>query len=61
MTGFMMGNLLGTSRLVYALGRDGYLPRVFGRVTETHRVRGPRRRGPLDDVLAVLAEVRTAR
>jgi APA family basic amino acid/polyamine antiporter len=38
MTGFMMGNLLGTSRLVYALGRDGYLPRVFGRVTETHRV-----------------------
>ena len=34
MTGFMMGNLLGTSRLVYALGRDGYLPRVFGRVTQ---------------------------
>ncbi len=38
MTGFMMGNLLGTSRLVYALGRDGYLPRTFGRVTATHRV-----------------------
>mgnify|MGYP003577906436 CR=1 FL=1 len=38
MTGFMMGNLLGTSRLVYALGRDGYLPRVFGRVSESHRV-----------------------
>jgi APA family basic amino acid/polyamine antiporter len=38
MTGFLMGNLLGTSRLVYALGRDGYLPRVFGRVSETHRV-----------------------
>jgi amino acid transporter len=38
MTGFMMGNLLGTSRLVYALGRDGYLPRMFGRVTESHRV-----------------------
>jgi len=38
MTGFMMGNLLGTSRLVYALGRDGYLPRVFGRVTQAHRV-----------------------
>jgi APA family basic amino acid/polyamine antiporter len=38
MTGFMMGNLLGTSRLVYALGRDGYLPRVFGRVTQSHRV-----------------------
>jgi len=38
MTGFLMGNLLGTSRLVYALGRDGYLPRVFGRVTPAHRV-----------------------
>jgi APA family basic amino acid/polyamine antiporter len=38
MTGFMMGNLLGTSRLVFALGRDGYLPRIFGRVTPTHRV-----------------------
>lgn len=38
MTGFLMGNLLGTSRLVFALGRDGYLPRVFGRVTATHRV-----------------------
>ena len=38
MTGFLMGNLLGTSRLVFALGRDGYLPRVFGRVTPTHRV-----------------------
>lgn len=38
MTGFLMGNLLGTSRLVYALGRDGYLPRVFGRVTAQHRV-----------------------
>lgn len=38
MAGFLMGNLLGTSRLVFALGRDGYLPRVFGRVTATHRV-----------------------
>lgn len=38
MTGFLMGNLLGTSRLVFALGRDGYLPRVFGRVTAAHRV-----------------------
>ncbi len=38
MTGFLMGNLMGTSRLVFALGRDGYLPRAFGRVTETHRV-----------------------
>jgi APA family basic amino acid/polyamine antiporter len=38
MTGFLMGNLLGTSRLVYALGRDGYLPRAFGRVSARHRV-----------------------
>ena len=38
MTGFMMGNLLGTSRLVFALGRDGYLPRAFGRVSAKHRV-----------------------
>ena len=38
MTGFLMGNLLGTSRLVYALGRDGYLPRVVGRVSARHRV-----------------------
>jgi APA family basic amino acid/polyamine antiporter len=38
MTGFLMGNLFGTSRLVYALGRDGYLPRAFGRVTAGHRV-----------------------
>lgn len=38
MTGFMMGNLLGTSRLVFALGRDGYLPRIFGRVSASHRV-----------------------
>ena len=38
MAGFLMGNLLGTSRLVYALGRDGYLPHAFGRVTAGHRV-----------------------
>ncbi len=38
MGGFLLGNLLGTSRLVFALGRDGYLPRAFGRVTATHRV-----------------------
>ncbi len=38
MTGFLMGNLFGTSRLVFALGRDGYLPRVFGTVTASHRV-----------------------
>ncbi|HEY0661035.1 MAG TPA: APC family permease, partial [Lysobacter sp.] len=38
MTGFLMGNLLGTSRLVFALGRDGYLPRAFGTVSVRHRV-----------------------
>ena len=38
MTGFLMGNLLGTSRLVFALGRDGYLPSAFARVSASHRV-----------------------
>lgn len=38
MAGFLMGNLLGTSRLVFALGRDGYLPRAFGTVSAKHRV-----------------------
>lgn len=38
MTGFLMGNLLGTSRLVFALGRDGYLPAAFGGVSARHRV-----------------------
>ena len=38
MAGFLMGNLFGTSRLLFALGRDGYLPRVFGSVSATHRV-----------------------
>lgn len=38
MTGFLMGNLLGTSRLVYALGRDGYLPRPFGGISARYRV-----------------------
>ena len=38
MTGFLMGNLLGTSRLIFALGRDGYLPRAFGMVSARHRV-----------------------
>ena len=38
MTGFLMGNLFGTARLVFALGRDGYLPRLFGTVSATHRV-----------------------
>ena len=38
MAGFLMGNLFGTSRLVFALGRDGYLPRIFGTVSAGHRV-----------------------
>jgi len=38
MGGFLMGNLLGTSRLVFALGRDGYLPTAFGAVSARHRV-----------------------
>ncbi|MDB6163109.1 MAG: spore germination family protein [Xanthomonadaceae bacterium] len=38
MTGFLMGNLLGTSRLVFALGRDGYLPQAFAKVSARHRV-----------------------
>ncbi|MCB1573728.1 MAG: APC family permease, partial [Xanthomonadales bacterium] len=36
--GFMMGNLLASSRLLYALGRDGYLPSAYGRVTAAYRV-----------------------
>jgi amino acid transporter len=38
MAGFLLGNLLGSSRLLFALGRDGYLPQAFGRVSATHRV-----------------------
>ena len=38
MTGFMLGNLLGSSRLLFALGRDGYLPHAFGTVSAKHRV-----------------------
>ena len=38
MVGFLMGNLFGTSRLVFALGRDGYLPRRFASVSATRRV-----------------------
>jgi APA family basic amino acid/polyamine antiporter len=33
-----MGNLLGTARLVFALGRDRYLPSTFGTVSAKHRV-----------------------
>jgi len=38
MAGFLLGNLLGSSRLLFALGRDGYLPLAFGKVSVTHRV-----------------------
>ena len=38
MTGFLMGNLFASSRLLFALGRDGYLPRAFGQVSARHRV-----------------------
>lgn len=38
MGGFLMGNLLASSRLLYALGRDGYLPSAYARVTATYRV-----------------------
>jgi APA family basic amino acid/polyamine antiporter len=38
MAGFLMGNLLGTARLVFALGRDRYLPSALGTVSERHRV-----------------------
>jgi APA family basic amino acid/polyamine antiporter len=38
MAGFLMGNLLGTARVVFALGRDRYLPRAFGTVSAKHRV-----------------------
>jgi APA family basic amino acid/polyamine antiporter len=38
MAGFLLGNLLGSSRLLFALGRDGYLPHVYSRVSAIHRV-----------------------
>lgn len=38
MAGFLLGNLLGSSRVLFALGRDGYLPAAFARVSATHRV-----------------------
>ena len=36
--GCLQGDLLGTSRLLYALGRDGLLPRHLAQVTPTSRV-----------------------
>lgn len=38
MAGFLLGNLLGSSRLLFALGRDGYLPHAYSRVSVAHRV-----------------------
>lgn len=38
MFGFLMGNLLGSSRIAFALGRDGYLPSAVGNITRSHRV-----------------------
>ncbi|HEY5805495.1 MAG TPA: APC family permease [Lysobacter sp.] len=38
MLGFLMGNLFSSSRLLFALGRDGFLPRPFGLVDVQHRV-----------------------
>lgn len=38
MTGFLMGNLFSSSRLLFALGRDGYLPAAFGRVDARYHV-----------------------
>jgi APA family basic amino acid/polyamine antiporter len=38
MLGFLLGNLFSSSRLLFALGRDGFLPRAFGVVDARHRV-----------------------
>jgi amino acid transporter len=38
MFGFMLGNLLGSSRLLFALARDGFLPSPLARVTASYRV-----------------------
>lgn len=38
MLGYLQGNILGNSRLLYALGRDGALPGVLGRVHARTRV-----------------------
>jgi APA family basic amino acid/polyamine antiporter len=36
--GYLHNDLLGSSRLLYALGRDGYLPAPLARITPNHRV-----------------------
>lgn len=38
MAGFLMGNLFASSRLLFALGRDGWLPGAFARVDARFRV-----------------------
>jgi len=38
MLGFLQGNVLGTSRLVYALARDGFLPAPLARIHPRTRV-----------------------
>ena len=38
MFGLMMGNLLSCSRMVFAFGRDGYLPARLSALTARHRV-----------------------
>lgn len=38
MAGFVLGNLLASSRSLFALGRDGFLPSAFARVSARHRV-----------------------
>ena len=36
--GFMQNDIFGSSRLLYALARDGYLPSPLASITQTHRV-----------------------
>ncbi|HTD27840.1 MAG TPA: APC family permease [Xanthomonadaceae bacterium] len=36
--GFMQNDIFGSSRLLYALARDGFLPSPLARITPTHRV-----------------------
>lgn len=38
MFGTLQGDLVGSSRLIYALAQDGYLPRALSKVSVTHRV-----------------------
>jgi len=38
MFGMLQGDLIGSSRLLYALARDGYLPSILSHVTERRRV-----------------------